>query len=317
VAGLNRQANTFFNFLWDDCDMKTIIIALLLGVLGISISARESWADAVPIIINNTGLFCGNITLNPNGFFFFGYGNYTQAGANNNTQYIFLLNIPYTPVTTASGYNTVTATLYNCALWPFGGGPTYSGSTSFVTANEIAYVDIGAVRKECSESATRSILSWYNNGPSSANVAFSITKSVTEAWSETDETTDSTTFSGSFSSGFTQGGSLDLGALSITSGNSHAISGGVSHTATTSTSLNTSGSRTDSLGVNITGIVVPPGAIFVFGHELRATEQTITVYHYDDDDFNGVADDYGSGSVVDQTTFVFKDDPHPGYVTTY
>lgn len=92
---------------------------------------------ALPVIINDTGDWHGEIQADEHGFFVYNAGMWCQRGANFKDESILTFADDFSPEISSSGLNTVTCTYADIGwIWPTS-GKSVSDSLQFLTANVV------------------------------------------------------------------------------------------------------------------------------------------------------------------------------------
>ncbi|MFB9899489.1 hypothetical protein ACFFOV_03575 [Cerasicoccus arenae] len=256
--------------------MKLKITALVFGL--------APFASGVTII-NDTGNFSGEFQANESGFFTYSPGNWTQSGANSETERIWTFLDDYTPVITASGSNDLEVKYENTG-WVLALGPDVSDTTTFDTAPEVDHVDV----------STTSIVDLGQNlhtfyGTSqSGQVTVGVSGTITKTWGESETTSLelSSTTSGSYSTGIS--GEVKVKSL-VNVGGSATSTITSSVTSKASTSRTTTASNTTTQGVNFSQTFnVTAGQTLYVYEQIKVTNEDIDVFYYADSNSDGVAD---------------------------
>ncbi len=135
---------------------------------------------SMPVIINDTGDWDGEIKADERGFLVFDNAMWVQTGANYKDEYIFSFLNDFSPLITASGINNVMCVYHDIGwIWPTS-GRNASDQLSFRTSNLVYAIELIADEEEFTIDNGSSIGS-IGSSPASANytVSYSITTSTT------------------------------------------------------------------------------------------------------------------------------------------
>ena len=260
------------------------VLAMVVGSLMMQVSTTlgQTPPAAVPIVINDTGKFNGQVVIcNYTGSWSVSSGTWTQTGANTGSETCWSVWDDYdNPVIANSGMNTVSASLTTSI-------GALADSTDFYTSPEIWSKSVGAVQ---SVTLNHSLKDFFRAGAITV-VPVTISGSVTQEWSDSVTTSFSTTYEGSGSHTSTTSGGVKLKAIELTSGNSSTISSSISATVSRSRTLAQSGSTTKNMAYGpVNYSVSAADTIWIYADTVAEIQQISVQYWPDASPTDGIAD---------------------------